>query len=813
MSSQKASVKMASRKKYPAPLPPVNHTLNKGENILDAAAKSQTKKLALRKVKKIVSKINQKISQFMDAANDVKRYQTLVDDFSPLTRSKVKIGQPLNIVGPNIRGNQEEKFEKHTTTKSMGIVAKDENLVNFVLDPYAEYPCYGGQEIFNFPKQSLDPKKDIKDKSNGLYEGRVKEVIKNFETMEIVQKLEQPTTASKLTSHRPCSTAAEVKNSPKPIVGEMATFAVTKPIPPPRRKKRFGVVFKEPLTQPQIIPITLKTKTCDIEEDSESGFSSLPKTTSDESQPESKQSPSKPMKPLRKKKMRCRPSWIKENSLVIRNSLCATDSESDGQKLQKTPKKGLKGNSPCLTPSSFLPHKETELSQEDWDQSLMRVVNSPNKVKSAYTLTVVTPFPLKNASFKHKREEFQTGVTKDILGEMHESYDHGFNTESETSPCKSNLESPKRNELQQASKGLNLPSNFSTPIKSLRQRNLNSAFKECGESPQKPFSPISSHTPLNNNGRISFYGNDSRHNSLAMQVIHEDHSLENKQNPPQTPGGNGVSNTPFIDGSAHSFRSTSSFWIQSGDFSIALEIFKTEAERLRLLYEIFSQRSCEVKDVHFGIDDQKFSVHHKPVDGSVPRFKSSGQKETSHYWFSTGDMTIPFNGKYLPKEKIQRIFHFLKSSVEETGVLRFGVDAMEFSNVSEFWMQSPKFSLESNYSMLVGLHSVTGNGLGEFCKNFWPHSESEMRQNQTNCEELSTLPGKSFSHYDCNLENNEEISIGNDSLAVVSDRSKWSPNETSTAGAAAPGYTSQRWLLTKTPDSNLEYKAVPILFA
>ncbi|EDW37445.1 GL25524 [Drosophila persimilis] len=53
--------------------------------------------------------------------------------------------------------------------------------------------------------------------------------------------------------------------------------------------------------------------------------------------------------------------------------------------------------------------------------------------------------------------------------------------------------------------------------------------------------------------------------------------------------------------------------------------------------------------------------------------------------------------------------------------LRFGVDHLEFSCVPEFWPTTQKYSIESSYSMLVGLQTGASNGLEGRSKYAWPN--------------------------------------------------------------------------------------------
>uniref|UniRef100_A0A1I8PA19 Uncharacterized protein n=1 Tax=Stomoxys calcitrans TaxID=35570 RepID=A0A1I8PA19_STOCA len=508
-------------------------------------------------------------------------------------------------------------------------------------------------------------------------------------------------------------------------------------------------------------------------EESESGVSNMEKHISDASPQECTESTIddsgfvKPLKASRKKKMRRSLTWRKDSTMIESNILISsTDSEADHQLAQRKPSSKLaNSDSPSFNEDSQF----VEPSFEELDKTLMKSVNSPRKIKSAYTLTVCTPNSgldsSSTSSLNTKRERHmemnQTNMANystskdshmkkmtELPRSLVDSFDQGFETGSNDvdSPVRSNRKArpsrsknsptPIENQLAPEShkasrdknqKSLANPSCFSTPIKHQAQHNLTSAFNEITTEVQTQiFSPIS--VPVKNRRR-SIYDNESRRSSLAMQVIREDHPLEHHEiQSPSSVQNSGAffANAPTLEFSSNlsdQTQQSSSFWIKSGDFSISLDIQKNESDRLKLLYEIFSQRSCDTKDLHFGIDGHRFAVHHNVYEEQDNAQRLPQLEGYSQYWFSSGDLAIPFSGKLMASQKVERLFQFIKASVEETGVLQFGVDNVEFSNVSQYWSQSPKFSLESNYSMLVGLQSGQSNGLEGRSKYAWPHSK------------------------------------------------------------------------------------------
>ncbi|KAM7353720.1 uncharacterized protein ACRADG_005682 [Cochliomyia hominivorax] len=531
------------------------------------------------------------------------------------------------------------------------------------------------------------------------------------------------------------------------------------------------------------------------DEESESGLSSLPKSTSEESQTENRLTKTdnsendfvfaKPLKPIRKRKLRRNPVFKKDVSQKACNQFTSTDSETDNKEAEiKLKSKRNQSTTVQLNETQL----EPETSCVELDQSLLRAVNSPRKIKSAYTLTVndlETPLntPRSSLNFAKRIQTHRQIMANNTLT------DQGFETATNDieSPLKKSL--TQESELSYSSPLSSTKNNFgfSTPIKTPEQH----SFSISKSAKQQLFSPIAK--PMKNR-RKSIYEIESRRNSLAMQVIQEDQPYEspNILNKTEQKISQNIAKEVENEAMKNATEKTSQFWIKCGDFSVALEINFNDAERLRLLYEIFSQTSCDTKDLHFGIDDQKFSVH-GPLDGDNISTRIPASKGCSHYWFSTGDLAIPFSGRYLPTHKIQRIFRVIKETVEETGILRFGVDEVEFSNVPEFWYQPAKFSVESQYSMLVGLQSGDSNGLEGRSKYAWPHSKpdeesskfgwphskpviiSDLDESFNECDKFEEIECGRLSyspfgsnHYDLSTLDQEELSMPRNSQAMMS---------------------------------------------
>ncbi|KAH8281578.1 hypothetical protein KR054_001659 [Drosophila jambulina] len=473
----------------------------------------------------------------------------------------------------------------------------------------------------------------------------------------------------------------------------------------PRRVKRQAPPVPAP--RPSLSQTQSSASSCKQSEaeESESGLSTLPQITSDESQPETpKESQeqthfdfAKPQRPPRKKKMRRTLTWKKENSIVeaTANAITSTDSDSDYKPPASAPSKKK------IEAAAIMP----EQSYIELDKSLMRHVNSPRKIKSAYTLTVMSS-PSPNAD----SDQSPAHTPRQSLAQpLRDSFiDQGFET------CSND---PMDNSPMRRSSFGNSgskPSGFSTPVKG-----------RTGSSPaqQQLFSPIP------NMER-------PRRSSLAMQVIREDQplDLDGISTTPSTPCSERefFANAPTVDINSSqdempAAKQHSMFWICAGDFTVSLEIFYNSPERLRLLYEIFTQKSWETRDLAFGIDGHKFTRgggSNCSARQTLPDRPPSVQG-CSHYWFASGDLAVPFSGKLMTGEKVEKLFAFLDSEKSE---LRFGVDHIEFSSVPEFWPTTQKYSIESSYSMLVGLQTGASNGLEGRSKYSWPNNSGNPNQ-------------------------------------------------------------------------------------
>ncbi|XP_073823465.1 slow as molasses [Musca autumnalis] len=513
-----------------------------------------------------------------------------------------------------------------------------------------------------------------------------------------------------------------------------------------------------------------------LDNDSDLGVTSINKTTSEDSNTE-KDSLDIPLdmlaktsKPMRKKKLRRSLTWKKDYSLVEANPI-STDSDSDCRSLNNKSLSGTLSKSKKCTAyvkkllfktinssvsseqASTVGHQE--LSILELDRSLMRQVNSPSKIKDAYTLTVMSsPSPptesecgdsdlprspckdmsrswpslleanlddddLGKKQLKHKSvsteftdlEKNKLELEQDRL--MMDSFiDQGFETGSNEmeSPIRLPRKSLSNSELDKLPTVLlrvseENPKNFSTPNKDKPiQQNFTAAaanHQQLHQQQKNIISPI----PVVQNPH-------HHHKHHTMQVIKEDCSLEDSQELEYSNNSSGYHmNGSYFNGeatynshatcsssaSSHASSSTSSshpslgvthkvetsqFWISFGDFTTAMNIHFYESERLMLLSNIFAQKCAENRDMTFGIDDQKFSPECPLSQAEILR-KIPQMENCSQYWFSTGDVLLPFAGKHLTTHKIQAFFTYIREFMDDMQAsLRFGIDGYEFSNFS-----------------------------------------------------------------------------------------------------------------------------------
>nr|AKA64733.1 SLAM [Cochliomyia hominivorax] len=483
--------------------------------------------------------------------------------------------------------------------------------------------------------------------------------------------------------------------------------------------------------------------------ESDLGFTSINKTTSEDSLTEFN-SPEVSNLAKRKKKLKRSMSLRKDSSVLESNALFSTDSDSDCKpqtevvKIQSCtlPKsrkcsnyvkklvfKTLNSSMPAEPHSS---HLNNELSILELDRSLIRQVNSPSKIKNAYTLTVMSSpspqtesdfydsdlprTPIKEASrswpslleaqledevYGLKGKAVSTEFTDMAKSKMEQEQqkllmdsfiDQGFETGSNDMDSPMRLPRKLAADLDKSVMKRENPKIFSTPLK---DKPVNQVFTALqGSTTQaQVISPIA---------------NDSspqRPASLTMTVIKEDTQMEDSQEMYNTPSSLNDSNTFFATettpelGVTHKVE-TSQFWITSGDFTAAITIHHYEAERLMLLSNIFAQKSLDTKEMNFGIDQHKFIADNSPTSDDIIK-KVPQENNCSQYWFSTGDVLIPFSGKQMSSKKIQSFFRYIREFLEDSGSLRFGIDSYEFSNIYQHNSNCSNHFMANTWSQAV----------------------------------------------------------------------------------------------------------------
>ncbi|XP_061397356.1 uncharacterized protein LOC133333038, partial [Musca vetustissima] len=443
-------------------------------------------------------------------------------------------------------------------------------------------------------------------------------------------------------------------------------------------------------------------------------------------------------KMLRKKKLRRSLTWKKDYSLVEANPAVSTDSDSDCRSLSNKSLTGTLSKSKKCTAyvkkllfktinssvSSEQPSSvgQPELSIMELDRSLMRQINSPSKIKDAYTLTVMSsPSPpaesdcddedaaellrtpskdlsrslpsLLEVGLEDKQKQLRqksvstefTDLEKNKLEleqdrlMMDSFIDQGFETGSNEmeSPIRLTKKSSSHTELEKPQVVLRVseenPQNFSTPNKDKPIQQIFTSAQQGLHTQKHLISPIPS-SPGSHHAK-----------QQTMQSILEDSEELEYTNSSATSFN--MSGSYFNGETPHHLTVThkmeaSQFWISFGDFTTAMNIHFYESERLMLLSNIFGQKCAENRDMTFGIDDQKFSAE-CPLSQTEILRKIPHMENCSQYWFSTGDVLLPFAGKHLSTTKIQAFFNYIREFMEDShGQLRFGIDSYEFSNVS-----------------------------------------------------------------------------------------------------------------------------------
>lgn len=138
----------------------------------------------------------------------------------------------------------------------------------------------------------------------------------------------------------------------------------------------------------------------------------------------------------------------------------------------------------------------------------------------------------------------------------------------------------------------------------------------------------------------------------------------------------------------------SMFWISCKGQKMEFEVAYNSEERLKYILDRFIEKKAMTGvEITFGIDDYCFKNY---------QIQSGADKNSSfsEYWIQAGDIRFPFRGQYIPRERIFKVFELFCNS---SSTVCFGVDSVDFFSVIDMVdYSSPKFSIDSNYSMLIG---------------------------------------------------------------------------------------------------------------
>lgn len=144
----------------------------------------------------------------------------------------------------------------------------------------------------------------------------------------------------------------------------------------------------------------------------------------------------------------------------------------------------------------------------------------------------------------------------------------------------------------------------------------------------------------------------------------------------------------------------SMFWISCKGQKMEFEVAYNSEERLKYILDRFIEKKAMTGvEITFGIDDFCFK-NYKLQNGA------DKNSSFSEYWIQAGDIRVPFRGQYIPKERIFKVFELFNNT---SSTVCFGVDSVDFFSVIDMVdYSSPKFSIDSNYSMLIGCSPCGG---------------------------------------------------------------------------------------------------------
>lgn len=203
-------------------------------------------------------------------------------------------------------------------------------------------------------------------------------------------------------------------------------------------------------------------------------------------------------------------------------------------------------------------------------------------------------------------------------------------------------------------------------------------------------------------------------------------------------GSYSVSRRPRIkdhDTSGSPRMGKSMFWISCKGQKMEFEVAHNSEERLKYILDRFIEKKAMTGvEITFGIDDYCFKNY---------RMQSGVDKNSSisEYWIQAGDIRFPFRGQYLPRETIFKVFELFSNA---SSTVCFGVDSVDFFSVIDMvdYSSSPKFSIDSNYSMLIGCSSSGG----------WPRQPRPVS--------MASKTSDLASEFESELETFDRLSIG-----------------------------------------------------
>lgn len=140
----------------------------------------------------------------------------------------------------------------------------------------------------------------------------------------------------------------------------------------------------------------------------------------------------------------------------------------------------------------------------------------------------------------------------------------------------------------------------------------------------------------------------------------------------------------------------SMFWISCKGQKMEFEVAYNSEERLKYILDCFIEKKAMTgAEITFGIDNFCFKNY---------QLQNGADKNSSfsEYWIGEAgeDNRFKFRGQHIPKDRILKVFELFSNT---SSTVCFGVDSVDFFSVINMVdYSSQKFSIDSNYSMLIG---------------------------------------------------------------------------------------------------------------